>query len=202
MTTSQQPRPGRHARPDDSDGSLPSGPSSLPPVPRPRTVGEYVTSTQVEQTGPIGPGFGEWPFGPRRQADGGREPVGDEDDEFAGQNPYLPCEEEAAEVRLAPGGLPGTLALVAGVVGIGLALVPFIAIAVWPVTILGLVLGFVGLRRVRAGSARNSVVAVAGIVLSAVGLALCVTWLSLFAVVGVGSAQDLIERTPIPVLVR
>jgi hypothetical protein len=201
VTTSQQPRPGRHARPDE-----PSGPSSLPPVPRQRSVGEYVT-TQADETGPIGPGFGEWPFGARKRDEGGpmpdqAEPVRDEDDEFAGLNPYLPCEEEVSEVRLAPGGLPGTLALLAGLAGIGLALVPFIAIAVWPVTILGLVLGFVGLRRVRAGMARNSVVAVSGIVLSAAGLALCATWISMFALSGVGSAQDVIDQSPLPALVR
>ena len=66
---------------------------------------------------------------------------------------------------------------------------PIIAIAVWPLTILGIVLGVVGLRRSRAGSARNAVAAVCGIVLSVVGLALCVTWLSMYAAAGVGTAQ-------------
>ena len=166
----------------------------MPPVPRsapdgaarPLSVGEYVA--QVTAPGPTEPGFGEWPYG-KRKAD----PV--RDDEPVGPNPYLPCEEAPPEVRLAPGGLPGTLALLAGLAGLGLALFPIIAIAVWPLTILGLVLGVVGLRRIRAGSARNSVAAVSGIVLSMAGLALCVAWLSMYAMAGVGTAGRRERRT-------
>lgn len=173
----------------------------MPPVPRsapdgaarPLSVGEYVA--QVRAPGPTEPGFGEWPYG-KRKAD----PV--RDDEPVGPNPYLPCEEAPPEVRLAPGGLPGTLALLAGLAGLGLALFPIIAIAVWPLTILGLVLGVVGLRRIRAGSARNSVAAVSGIVLSMAGLALCVAWLSMYAMAGVGTAGPAAEQGPVPTAVR
>lgn len=171
VTTSQQPQPGRHAR---SDGA----PSSAPGVPLRRDAHE------VTAPGPCDAGFGEWPYGPHK-----RDPDAPNDEEL-GPNPYLPCEEAAPEVRLAPGGLPGTLALLAGLVGLGLALFPIIAVAVWPLTIIGIVLGVVGLRRIRAGKARNSVVAVSGVVLSAAGLALCVAWVSMYALAGVGTADD------------
>ncbi len=62
--------------------------------------------------------FGEWPYGPHK-----RDPDAPNDEEL-GPNPYLPCEEAAPEVRLAPGGLPGTLALLAGLVGLGPRAVP------------------------------------------------------------------------------
>jgi hypothetical protein len=123
-------------------------------------------------------------------------------DEPAGPNPYLPCEEAPPEVRLAPGGLPGTLALLAGLAGLCLALFPIIAIAVWPLTILGLVLGVVGLRRIRAGSARNVMAAGAGVVLSTAGLVLCVLWLSMYAMAGVGTAGPIVEQGPVPAVVR
>lgn len=182
MTTSQQPGPGRHAR---SDGA----PSSLPGLPSQRDGVEFAAP------GPCDAGFGEWPYGPRRRAA--------EPDEESGPNPYLPCEDAPPEVRLAPGGLPGTLALVAGLVGLGLALFPLIAVAVWPVTIIGIVLGVVGLRRIRAGKARNPVVAVTGVVLSAAGLALCAAWVSMYALAGVGTAGDAgIGESPVPTAVR
>ncbi|MDQ4116576.1 MAG: hypothetical protein M3235_06385 [Actinomycetota bacterium] len=119
-----------------------------------------------------------------------------------GPNPYLPCEDEAPEIRLAPGGLPGRLALLAGVVGLGLAVVPIIATVAWPLSMLGLVLGVVGLRRVRSGSARNSVTAVTGVVLSAAGLALCAAWLSTFAMAGIGTAAVGTDQGPVPAAVR
>lgn len=160
-------------------------------VGRALSVGEYLARTRGTEPSEAGPGFGEWPFGSRKP-----EP------EFAGPNPYLPCEDATPEVRLAPGGLPGTLALLAGLAGVGLAMFPIIAIAVWPLTILGIVLGVVGLRRSRAGSARNAVAAVCGIVLSVVGLALCVTWLSMYAAAGVGSAQPPMGPAGIPAALR
>lgn len=113
-----------------------------------------------------------------------------------GPNPYLPCDEELPEARLTPGGLPGTLALLVGVAGLGLAQFPVVAIAVWPLTLAGIVMGVVGLRRNRAGSGGSSVVAVTGIVLSAAGLALCATWLAMYAAAGVGASG--VEATAVP----
>lgn len=182
VTTSQQPRYGRHARLDEPAPSVPAPRPSGVAV-RPHSPGEYVTQAPESS----GPAFGEWPYGGARRPD---------PDEPVGPNPYLPCEDAAPEVRMAPGGLPGTLALLAGLVGLGLALFPVVAIAVWPLTILGIVLGAVGLRRIRAGSARNRVSAVLGIVLSVVGLVLCVSWLSMYAAAGVGSAESVQDAVP------
>lgn len=171
----------------------PRGPAPDPAA-RPRSVGEYVA--QVRDAAPAEPGFGEWPYGVRRQA-----PVR-ADAEPVDPNPYLPCEDPTPEVRLAPGGVPGTLALLAGLVGLGLALFPVVATVAWPLTILGLVLGVIGVRRIRAGSARNSATAVAGVVLSAAGLVLCVAWLSMFAVAGAGTAGSGGDPVPVPAAVR
>ena len=138
----------------------------------------------------------------RDEPDGERTGERELDDEPVGPNPYLPCEDATPEVRLAPGGLPGTLALLAGLAGLGLALFPIVATVVWPLTILGLVLGIVGLRRVRAGAARNPVTAVTGAVLSAAGLALCAVWLSMFAMAGVDAAGAGVDATSVPAAVR
>jgi len=158
-------------------------------------VGENLAPSPDD--GATGPGFGEWPYGARTSPE--QEPEPDDD---VGPNPYLPCEDGAPEVRLAPGGTPGTLALLAGLVGLGLALFPIVATVAWPLTIIGLVMGVLGLRRARAGSARDSVTAVTGVVLSAAGLALCVAWLSMFAMAGVDEADAETGQGPVPAAIR
>ncbi|ANY05568.1 hypothetical protein AFB00_03770 [Pseudonocardia sp. HH130630-07] len=62
---------------------------------------------------------------------------------------------------------PGTTALILGILGALFALVPLIGVIAWPLVILGLVFGIVGIVRWRRGTATNSGMAVTGTVLSA-----------------------------------
>lgn len=75
----------------------------------------------------------------------------------------------------------GTTALVLGIVGTVFAVIPLIGVVAWPMVIVGLVLGILGILRARAGVATNKGVAISGTVLSAVGLALCILWTTAFA---------------------
>jgi hypothetical protein len=75
----------------------------------------------------------------------------------------------------------GTASLVLGILGLIFSVVPVIGIVAWPLVILGLVLGLVGISRAGRGEATNKGVAIAGTVLSSIGLAICVAW---FAVLG------------------
>lgn len=80
----------------------------------------------------------------------------------------------------------GTAALVLGIVGAIFAVIPIIGIIAWPMVIVGLVLGVLGILRANKGVANNRGVAIAGTALSAVGLALCIIWTVAFA----ASASD------------
>ncbi|WP_016700723.1 hypothetical protein [Actinoalloteichus spitiensis] len=53
-----------------------------------------------------------------------------------------------------------------------------IGVIAWPLVIIGLVLSLVGIVRANRGHANNKGLAVAGAVLSVVGLALCVMWVA------------------------
>lgn len=70
----------------------------------------------------------------------------------------------------------GTTALVLGIVGVVLSLIPVIGVIAWPVVIVGLILGFLGIRKVSQGRATNRIAAITGTVLSGVGLVICVLW--------------------------
>ncbi|SDP18000.1 hypothetical protein SAMN04487905_102285 [Actinopolyspora xinjiangensis] len=70
----------------------------------------------------------------------------------------------------------GTAALVLGIVGVLLSLIPGIGIIAWPVVIVGIILGILGIRKVSQGRATNKKSAIVGTVLSGVGLVICVLW--------------------------
>lgn len=74
----------------------------------------------------------------------------------------------------------GTTALVLGIVGTLFAMIPLVGVIAWPMVILGLIFGLIGIQRVRSGSATNKGVTIAGTVLSGVGLALCIVWAAAF----------------------
>jgi hypothetical protein len=73
----------------------------------------------------------------------------------------------------------GTAALVLGIVGLVLSFIPFIGILAWPLVIIGLILGVVGIVRAGRGVANNRGVAIAGVACSAGGLIVCFAWVSL-----------------------
>jgi hypothetical protein len=74
----------------------------------------------------------------------------------------------------------GTAGFVLGLVGLIFAFIPIIGIIAWPLTILGLIFGIVGTVRANRGQASNKGLAITAVVLSAIGLVICVLWTAAF----------------------
>lgn len=75
----------------------------------------------------------------------------------------------------------GTTALVLGILAVLFAMIPIIGMIAWPLSILGLIFGIIGVVRLRSGKADNKGVAISGTVLSAIGLILCIVWVAAFS---------------------
>jgi hypothetical protein len=84
----------------------------------------------------------------------------------------------------------GVAAFVLGLLGLLFSFIPVIGVIAWPMVITGLVLGLVGLGRAKRGRATNKGLAVASIVLSALGLVVCVAWVVLFGKVASDSVVE------------
>lgn len=99
---------------------------------------------------------------------------------------YQPQQNWAPPPAPAPAPAPapknglGTAALVLGILGALFSLIPFIGIIAWPLVILGLIFGIIGFFRSRSGKATNGGVAIAGAILSLIGLVICVMYASAF----------------------
>lgn len=74
----------------------------------------------------------------------------------------------------------GIASFVLGLLGLLTSFIPVVGVVAWPMVIIGLVLGFVALGKAGRGRATNKGMAIAGIVLSALGLVVCVIWVVLF----------------------
>ncbi|HWD04834.1 MAG TPA: DUF4190 domain-containing protein [Amycolatopsis sp.] len=74
----------------------------------------------------------------------------------------------------------GTTGFVLGLVGLIFAFIPLIGVVAWPLTILGLIFGIIGLVRANRGQANNKGMAVTAIVLSVIGLVICIVWTAAF----------------------
>lgn len=72
----------------------------------------------------------------------------------------------------------GTAGFVLGLLAALFALIPIVGVIAWPLAILGLVFGIVGIGRARRGAATNKGLSVAGTVLAAVALVICVAWVA------------------------
>lgn len=83
-------------------------------------------------------------------------------------------------VPAAPRNGLGTAGFVLGLVGLLIAMIPIVGIIAWPMVILGLIFSIVGFTRARKGLATNKGLSIAGIVLSAIGLLVCVLWAAAF----------------------
>jgi len=75
----------------------------------------------------------------------------------------------------------GTAALVLGILAVLFAMIPIVGMVAWPLSILGLIFGIIGVVRTRSGKADNKGVAISGTVLSAIGLILCIVWVAAFS---------------------
>ncbi len=97
----------------------------------------------------------------------------------------------------------GTAGFVLGLLAALLALVPIIGVVAWPLSILGLVFGIIGIARVAKRVATNKAMSIAGTVLAALGLVLCIGWVAAIGAaandVSTGSVADPGARAlPVP----
>lgn len=100
---------------------------------------------------------------------------------------------QPAPAALQPRNGFGVAALVLGIVGAVFALIPIVGVIAWPMVIVGLVFGVLGILRARKGVATNKGVAISGTVLSGVGLAICIIWAAAFGATASQVDQDLQE---------
>ncbi|WP_143084790.1 hypothetical protein [Novosphingobium sp. CF614] len=83
----------------------------------------------------------------------------------------------------APSNGLGTSAMVLGIVSIVLAFIPVLGLIAWITSPLALILGLIGVTKNPKGGA------ITGIVLGAIGIAVCLLWASMFgAIIAAGSA--------------
>jgi hypothetical protein len=95
------------------------------------------------------------------------------------QHPY-PYQTQLAPAPPVPRNGLGTAGFVVGLIGLVFSPIPIIGVVAWPLVILGLIFSLVGFSRARKGQATNKGLAVAGIVLSAIGLVICILWVAVF----------------------
>lgn len=74
----------------------------------------------------------------------------------------------------------GTAGFVLGLIGLIFSIIPVVGIIAWPLVILGLIFGTLGVLRVNKGEASNKGLAIAGVVVSAIGLVICILWAAAF----------------------
>lgn len=91
------------------------------------------------------------------------------------QNPAEQSQPASQPPRTPKNGF-GVTALVLGIVGAVIALIPILGQIAWPIVIIGLIFGVLGIIRSSRGVASNMGMAIAGTVLSAVGLLICVAY--------------------------
>lgn len=70
----------------------------------------------------------------------------------------------------------GVAGFVCGLVGLVFSFIPFIGLLSWPLVIIGIVLSGIGINYANQGRADNKGLAIAGLVVSIVGLVICILW--------------------------
>ncbi|MFC9258027.1 DUF4190 domain-containing protein [Amycolatopsis thailandensis] len=107
-----------------------------------------------------------------------------------------PYPYQAAPVAAPPRNGLGTAGFVLGLVGLLFSPIPFIGVIAWPLVIVGLILAGVGYSRAKSGAATNKGLALTGIILSAVGLVICILWTVMFSKAVVDAANSLPTTPP------
>lgn len=72
----------------------------------------------------------------------------------------------------------GLTGFILGIIAIVFALIPYIGIIAWPLSILGIVFSGVGVGFAFNGKADNKGIAISGLAVSVVALALCFIWVA------------------------
>jgi hypothetical protein len=74
----------------------------------------------------------------------------------------------------------GTAGFVVGLIGLVLSFVPLIGVVAWPLVILGIVFSAIGISKASKGRATNKGLAIAGLVVSVIGLVICILWVAVW----------------------
>ena len=93
--------------------------------------------------------------------------------------PTMPAAPPEYRVEQPRNGL-GTAGFVLGLIGLLISFLPIVGVVAWPLVILGLIFSLVGYSRGRSGRATNKGLALAGVILSVIGLVVCVLWVAVF----------------------
>jgi hypothetical protein len=72
----------------------------------------------------------------------------------------------------------GTAGFVVGIIGLVFSFIPIIGVIAWPLVILGIIFSAIGFTRASKGRATNKGLAIAGLVVSIVGLVMCILWVA------------------------
>jgi hypothetical protein len=107
------------------------------------------------------------------------------------QSPYPYQTQAAPATPAAPRNGLGTAGFTLGLIGLLFSPIPLVGVIAWPLVILGLIFSPVGYARARRGAATNRTLAMAGIVLSAIGLVVCIIWAVAFSKAVVDTANSL-----------
>ncbi|TDC95399.1 hypothetical protein E1161_04215 [Saccharopolyspora aridisoli] len=97
------------------------------------------------------------------------------------QPPSSSSSGETSGVRSAPKNGIGLTAMILGIIGFMLSLIPLIGVVAWPLVILGLIFGLIGIVRAYRKIATNMGMAIAGTALSALGLVVCIVYAASFS---------------------
>lgn len=74
----------------------------------------------------------------------------------------------------------GTAGFVVGLIGLVFSFIPLIGVIAWPLVILGTIFSAVGIGNASKGRATNKGMAIAGLVVSLVGLVICILWVAVW----------------------
>lgn len=89
--------------------------------------------------------------------------------------PTMPAAPPEHRVEQPRNGL-GTAGFVLGLIGLLFSFLPVVGVVAWPLVVLGLIFSLIGFLRGRSGRATNKGLALAGVLLSAIGLVICIVW--------------------------
>ncbi|HEY3753127.1 MAG TPA: DUF4190 domain-containing protein [Pseudonocardiaceae bacterium] len=91
--------------------------------------------------------------------------------------PTMPAAPPEYQVQQPRNGL-GTAGFVLGLIGLLISFLPIVGVVAWPLVILGLIFSFIGYGRGRSGRATNKGLALAGAIMSVIGLVVCILWVA------------------------
>lgn len=91
---------------------------------------------------------------------------------------YAPNPPQQSAVK--PSNGLGTTGFVLGLIGLLFSFIPLIGVVAWPLVILGIVFSAIGISKAVKGTATNKGLAIAGLVVSIVGLVVCILWVAVW----------------------